>query len=129
MSLVSFNEIESQKRKFFLGGEAASRGFGLTHMDAPQEYEVGQCSLCAHSKPYRLDSSYTECVTRARVHDKKGKKITWVRIIFIEHVARTELIFAEILRQGWSSVVVSLVTHLPPPLRSGKDMTGTKART
>jgi hypothetical protein len=42
-----------------------------------EEYEVGQYFLRFTGDLYLLEI-YAESVTRARVHDKRGKKITWV---------------------------------------------------
>ncbi|KAH0830749.1 hypothetical protein J3R83DRAFT_2228 [Lanmaoa asiatica] len=62
-------------------------------MDGPPEYEVGQCySFVALIRDsYRMDS-VIESVTRARVHDKKGKKITWVRSICLQQRTRPKLL-------------------------------------
>ena len=130
------NELNARNGSFFSLAKSRkgrtsskSRLVLITRMDGPPEYEVGQYFLRGHLKPYPFYFPCAESVTRARVHDKKGKKITWVRIIFIEHFTRTKLIYAEILRQGSSSVVVSLITHLPRSRRSGKGMIGMIART
>lgn len=100
----------------------------LTSMNGPQEYEVGQCFLRSFRNHADLNFSSAESVTRARVQDKKGKKITWVRAGCIGHLACTKWICAEILRQGSFRVVVSFVAHLPQSRRSGKGMIGMKAR-
>lgn len=68
--------------------------------------------FCTHPDPYRPDLLCAESVTRARVHDKRGKKIAWVRFISIQHFTRTELSRVEILRQGLSTAVILLIIHL-----------------